>query len=361
MAIELVNIYTYESGKTPVTKECSVYNNGQMRLEIWAEVEFEDESESDVKKKVQKDLTISSALGHDLSHWTPCHGDSGPFDHNISNPQHIKEEKISINTLRVPVYFTIPEVRAQTESILATLDGNTISQQDAITLNIFDFTDLEASQFKFKIDNVGDDNDGAHLRKLYIVEPSNHHISHWEPKGVCFGDNGTGFTPIVSMIHTTKGHKAASFLLRTGNSSTIRKVASAPYYYYEDANKNKQGVTNTGEPRRPSEYGGDIIRYGETSFPRGNVATGESSAWEDSKYLHGDKVNKIFLDGGIPMIRTSHDHLQMFWNDNLFNTSDNKHTVTDNFGNKLTITIDWDAGDWWGDWEITNVKKATSL
>lgn len=70
MAIKLLNIYTHQYGSTGIEKSCTVYNNGIMRLAIWAEIQYQDVSESDAISDVQKNLTIYHGQAGDMSVWT---------------------------------------------------------------------------------------------------------------------------------------------------------------------------------------------------------------------------------------------------------------------------------------------------
>ncbi|MBE3902297.1 hypothetical protein HJ158_24905 [Vibrio parahaemolyticus] len=370
MTIKLVNIYTHRYGSTGIEKSCTVYNNGIMRLVVWAEVQYQDVSESDVFSDVQKNLTIYHGQAGDMSAWTHKGGEAGPYNHDVASLEE-KEILPSKNNnkgyilTRVPVYFTVPTT-ATTTSVLASYGGVSISQAEAINVNVISF---EPSGFKLKIEDTGNHYDGANLRKLYIDFPTNHHLTHWEPLGVIFTHEPPVpgyYRPVMSMIHSWPGHKGGVFLMPEGTGfDGIHEVAYAPDYSYVRGGDVPQ-TSETGDAR--NEVMGGYHVYGNSNFPANHAATvytgTTSGTWMDTRGLDVKVVKQIYLDGGIPMVKLAKKKLEMqrceYVNYGCVELSfeDAVHTLTDNFGNKMKITIDWDVGDWWGIWGVTKVEKA---
>uniref|UniRef100_A0A1X7UK57 Uncharacterized protein n=1 Tax=Amphimedon queenslandica TaxID=400682 RepID=A0A1X7UK57_AMPQE len=334
--IILVNIYADQFSDR---QETSVYNNGVMQVSVFVSVNYNGEaSEDDIIAYVQDNVDIYSLNYGENVQWQRSTTDNG-FHHDIEHAanKNAPMPPKMISDIRAPLYFTVPFGTAEGEHRwIVKLDGKQTSDSTPLTVNVNLFS---VSEDDFEISEIASLS-GIVLRALKykkgVFPDTQKLVKSIEYKGLKF--TGTSANSWVSMAMSSKGHKLGVFIEYRETSS----INIATEYHFYDRNKVVKKNLDSYEC---------IYRIVPICDSLDNTANIDSTDIEDA-WNEGIAMVMIH-DSSTSIACEAFESSNMFLDHN-FETND--FEFEDNFGGRVEVKLNWDAGDWWGTWKVTDAK-----
>uniref|UniRef100_A0A1X7T3K3 Uncharacterized protein n=1 Tax=Amphimedon queenslandica TaxID=400682 RepID=A0A1X7T3K3_AMPQE len=327
----LVNIYADLNDDRQSTK---VYNNGVMQVSVFVSVNYNGEaSEEDIIAYVQENVVIYSLNYGENVKWEKSTKDNG-FHHDIDHAYNKNESpppKI-ISDVRAPLYFTVPGGIAEGEHRwIAKLNGKQTNDDTPLTVTVERF---DVSNGDVVIEERKDVNVPCHKMlvlkyKKDVFPDAQKLVKLLKYKGIKF--TGKGGNSWVSMSMSSKGNKLGAFV-EYGVTSNI-KIADEGRYSH-----NKMEIHDL------EENGKDIIIF--------------CDCIQHSLDFTSKAIEEAW-NAGILMVQVRDWSVQLqqythnYWRDMDYLL--NPFLVEDNFGSRMEVKINWDKGDWYGDWAVESV------
>ena len=320
--IALANIYidNYSTGQ-----DTNVYSNGAMQANIFISVNYNGDTtgiEDQIKQYVQDNVVIYVLETSSPLTWVKSTS-SNEFLHNIDSASVGIKHPRTTSDIRAPLYFTVPVNSEGIYKWIAKLGDQETSTNTPVTVNVHEYY---VTPSDFTIDDVTTYG-CAQLRVLRY-----HYNSFGDQQKLirCLTYKGVRFTSpeanaYISMIMSTKGHKAGAFLMEKNSAANV----ALNNHWYGKEDWEAQGGSFYQAPRSTSKYG-----------------------WEDPLQIPLSDIQNAW-NKGIPMIRISRKKLSMGLNGIERNFLMQGFLLEDNFGNRVEININWDAGGWWGIWVVS--------
>ena len=231
-----------------------------------------------------------------------------------------------VSDIRAPLYFTVPVASEGEHRWIAKLGEKETSTSTPVTLTVETFyatySDVEIVTKDYTSCSV--------LRTLKYkngVFPDVQKLLRLvDYKGMKFISSADKV--YVSMIHSSKGHKLGAFI-EYKQTGSIRVAKPGHYYWHSE-----------------------LVLKG--------VSTGQQTHYDcdccdDSLDLTSAQVEKVWNEG-IAMLLQHDWSLEIDTNDQgLINFECNDFILEDNFGNRMKCGIDWDDGDWYRYWKVTDI------
>ena len=331
--IALMNIFADQFGDRQNTK---VYNNGVMQVSVFVSVNYNGDTNEgildQIKRYVQVNATIYSLNYGENVKWKNSTTDNG-YHHDID---HTANKNASVppklgSDIRVPLYFTVPGGTAEGEHRwIAKMDDGQTSVNKPLTINVrrfevsHDYFEIVEKAYiychslralKYRKDKFPD-----HQKLLKLVEY----------KGIKF--IGSGGNVWVTMSYT-KGQKLGIFLDYSVSSNI--KVAKAKHVHWSKEMV-KKDVDDTG-------YKNWI-----------NCDCLSNSL----KFDPADIKNTWNTGIAMLLVRSAIMYKQYSAAGTIYYAGYNAHEfiIEDNFGGRIKITINWDGGDWYGNWAVKDAE-----
>uniref|UniRef100_A0A1X7VBA1 Uncharacterized protein n=1 Tax=Amphimedon queenslandica TaxID=400682 RepID=A0A1X7VBA1_AMPQE len=322
----LVNIYADLNGDRQETK---VYNNGVMQVSVFVSVNYNgDASEEDIIAYVQDNAIIYSLNYGENVKWQISTKDNG-FHHDID---HAANKNVTLppkitSDVRAPLYFTVPGGTAEGEHRwIAKLNGKQTNDDTPLTVNVERFYVSHGDVIIEEKTNLGVP---CHLMFVLkyaenVFPDAQKLVKLLKYKGIKF--TGPGGNSWISMSMSSEGHKFGVFV-EYGVTSNI-KIADGGRYSH-----NQMVIHDVEENGKDIFIHCDCIQH-SLDFT--------------------SKVIKEAWNAGILMVQLRDKHLYMAqYTNNYWRDMDylmNPFLVEDNFGGRIEVEINWDDGDWYGDW-----------
>ena len=321
--IILVGIYTDQYNSRLDT---NVYSNGVMQANIFLSVNYNGDTtgiESQIIEYVQNNSVIYVLETNSPLTWVKSTKSNGYY-HNIDSASIEKKEPYVVSDIRVPLYFTVPANSEGTYRWVAKLDNEETNTDTPVTVNVYEYY---VTSSDFTIDDITSYG-SATLRVLRYeygsFEDQQKLIRCLEYKGVIF--TSPAANSYISMMKSTKGHKAGVFLMEENSAAYV----ALNNHEYESDDWHAQGSDHFHPTERlTSKYG-----------------------WEDPPNIPVSDIQDAW-NKGIPMMKIAQDKLYMMADWYKEDYEMQGFLLEDNFGNRVEVNMNWDTGDWWGSWAVS--------
>ena len=333
--IMLVGIYTDQYS---AKQDANVYSNGAMQVSIFISVNYNGDTtgiESQIIEYVQTNSVIYVLETNSPLTWGKS-TTSNAYYHDIDSASPEKKDPYVVSDIRAPLYFTVPVNSEGTYRWVAKLDGQETDTGTPVTVNVQEYY-VTPSDFL-----IEDSTSYGHAT-LRILRYQHDSFGGTQKLRRCMKYKGVRFTSPsanawISMIMSSKGHKAGVFLLDSQKDSAANVALND--HEYGDWDWQGQGSSSFYPTARlTSDYG-----------------------WEDPQKIPVSDIQDAW-NRGIPMIKIEEDRLYMYhWEEGHIDgwVKDDYEMqgflIVDTFGNRVEINMNWDVGDWWGNWAVS---KAT--
>ncbi|XP_019858480.1 PREDICTED: uncharacterized protein LOC109586711 [Amphimedon queenslandica] len=326
--IDLVGIYHEAHGSLQRT---NVYANGIMQVMLFLSVNYRGDAtglEETIKRHVHDHAVIyqlndNNGLQDEVTYEKSYTSNGCP--HDIEYPGVMKNDSPkSTSDIRAPFFFIVP-FNSPTGTFKWIGELNSKQTKTHLTVEVRPFT---VSADYFEIESRGlymkaelrvlkykDGKFGAN-QVLYKVTPY---------KGIKFD----GANSWIAMVDSNSA-KAGAFV---EYRNTKPRVAENSYIY---------------SSRNEWAENGDRIPFAHKRLT-------SSYGWEDGIYIPEDAVDAAWKEG-IVMIKIAQHSLGMtridsygYW---LENWREYEFEILDTLGNRIFMSINWNAGDWFGTWTV---------
>lgn len=354
--ITLTNLYT-DTYKNKITSK--VYANGVMQMSLFPTINYDTTDElsdadiADVKEYVYNNVIVMEIKDNGSTSpltWTKSTDDNG-FVHDLESAlSGIPLFKKLKSDIRTAIYFTVPVGATSQNKLFARLNGQESSKTMPVTVTT---QPLSITSADFNISEVAWETDVS-LRVLQSIAsgfsslPMAHKLINIDPKGINYKYGGAFTGAYHVMMASNSGHKTGFFLKHdsTGKTAPVYTMGGEYNYYYPDELK-LANVTVS-----------DITHFDSDTACLMRLET-KNGVWGYPEDLTQSELDKAF-SLGLPMLLVTGSEIQMDYltslNSGRLNLWLQNFTIHDNFGNVMTIDINWNVGDsGYGEWAVSNV------
>ena len=255
---------------------------------------------------------------------------SNEYYHNI-NSESQKKDPHSKSDIRAPLYFTVPVNSEGNYRWVAKLGDQETNTKIQVKVKVQEYHVAPSDFLVEDITSYGH----ATLRVLRYQYNS---FGGTQKLRRCMTYKGVKFTSPpanawISMIWSKKGHKAGVFLTDKNLAANVA-LNDHEYGYWDWQGQGDDSFYPTA--RLTSKYG-----------------------WEDPQKIPVSDIQNAW-NRGIPMMKIAEDNLYMYYWDKGFydgwdkdNYEMQSFLIVDTFGNRVEVNMNWNVGDWWGSWAVS--------